>query len=104
MRLPSRGQRQPHRESCALSFAGAGDRSSSAMQLHQRLCDRETESQTAVGSCRGTVGLAESIEDIGKKILRDARTRIRHSKVHVRTLAADFNLDSAAFGREFNGV
>ncbi len=87
VRIPFRGQWKRHGESCALPLSLAVGANRSPVQLDQVAHYCESESQPAVHSGEGAVGLSEAIEHIGQKFFTDAFAAIGDGDPRTRGVA-----------------
>src|SRR5262245_9108314 len=103
-KLGLRDERQLDDKGRALISPGALGAHAAAVHLGQMTDDRQSESQTALPPCAGTVPLAETIEDEGEKIRGDADARIADLNDDALARAFESHLDATLFGSEFDRV
>ena len=97
-------QRQSHAERRALIASSARRMNCPAVQFDQVTHDGETKPDAGVLTCRPTVGLPETLEDVRQEIWRNSDTGIADDDLDVRIDPFESHLDDAVLWREFDGI
>ena len=74
------------------------------MQLHEMFRDRQSEAETEFAACMRRVFLTEPLEDMGKKVARDALSSVLHEDVQRAVNTPNVDLDPPAGRRELDPV